>query len=768
MSAHESAVLHVTGEAQYIDDIDAGASLLAGLVVYSPYAHARITGIETADAAAAPGVHAVLRARDIPGKNQMGPVVEDELCLAESEVQCIGQAVVLIAAETDAQCRCAASLLRIDYERLDAVLTIEDSIRAGTRLGGQRVMHKGDPDYAIASAPHRVSGEVTTGAQEQWYLETQSALCIPGEGGGMTVHSSTQHPSETQSLVAGVLDLHRNEVTVEVRRIGGGFGGKETQANHVACWAALLAAATHRPVKIRLGRDDDMIMTGKRHRFLIRYDAGYDDDGILDGLSIELNSDAGIASDLSFAIMERAMLHVDNAYFVPNVHVEANVWKTNLPSNTAFRGFGGPQGMFAVEFILDRIARELRMDAAEIRRRNFYGVGGRDVTHYGQVVENNHLPAIFDRILASSSYAERRNAVNEFNRANEFRKRGMALTPVKFGISFTTTFLNQAGALVHVYTDGTVLVSHGGTEMGQGLHTKIRRIAALEFGIPEDRVRIDATNTSRVPNTSATAASSGSDLNGMAVKDAIDRIKARMAAGATDIFNENSGSGLTSVDDICFDDNRVYDRTHSERSMDFASAASALNKRMVSLSSTGYYSVPGIGWNKDSGTGRPFHYYSFGMAVSEVEVDVLTGAVIVLRSDIVQDVGESINEGIDIGQVRGGFVQGIGWCTMEEIRWDDEGRLLTHSPDTYKIPTIADIPREFNAELLPNAPNPGTIRRSKAVGEPPFMLAFSVWFAIKDAIAAVVDHRREPGLQLPATNEAILLAIEDIMRKADI
>jgi len=763
---HESAGLHVTGEAVYIDDIAPPSGLLAGRVHCSPHARARILRIDVGAARALPGVHAVICHRDIPGENQMGPVIRDEVCLAGDEVQCVGQAVVLIAAEDDETARRAESLLVIEYEALEPVLDIETAILSRSLLGPERTMSRGDPEAALRSASHVIQGELRTGAQEHWYLESQVCLCVPGEGRGITAFSSTQHPSETQAVIAEVLGLPVHDVVVEVRRLGGGFGGKETQANHVAAWAALLCAATGRPVKIRLFRDDDMIMTGKRHRFLIRYDAGFDDNGLLLGVRLELNADGGIASDLSFAIMERAMLHADNAYYVPHMSVVARVWKTNLPSNTAMRGFGGPQAMAAMETIVDRIARELRIDAVEIRKRNFYGTADRNVTHYGQVVENNRLHLLYNRLFVSSEYEARRMNVDAFNAGHEFVKRGLALTPVKFGISFTTTFLNKAGALVHIYRDGSILVNHGGTEMGQGLHTKIRRIAAKEFGVGTASVRVSATNTSKVPNTSATAASSGTDLNGGAVVDAIATLKSRIATSLAGYFNADpskpgpSSDTLTSPGEIEFADGFIFDRSHPSRRIPFAAAMDLLILRQVSLSAAGFYAVPGIGWDKEKGWGRPFNYYAFGMCVTEVELDILTGIHTILRTDILYDAGDSLNPAIDIGQIEGGYVQGLGWCTTEEILWDGKGNLLTHSPDTYKIPAVRDVPADFRVALLEGHPNPNAIHGSKAVAEPPFMLALSAWLAIKDAVSAVGRHRFEPDFQIPATNEVIALSAD--------
>lgn len=759
---HESATLHVSGEALYIDDLPSSPTTLIGRVVYSPHAHARIVSYDLSRARVTPGVVAVLSAKDIPGHNEMGPVVKDEPCLADGAVTFVGQAVFLIAAGTDAECRAAEKLIEVKYGPLKPILSIEQAIASNTILGPERTMQRGDARAALRTAPHVIQGELRTGAAEHWYLESQAALSVPGEGKEMAVYCGSQNPSETQTLVAEVLGVEKKDVVVEVRRIGGAFGGKETQGNHVACWSALLAHATRCPVKIRLFRDDDMIITGKRHRFLIHYEVGFDDVGKLLAVRFELNSDAGGATDLSFAIMERAMFHCDNAYYVPHMSVVARVWKTNLPSNTAFRGFGGPQAMAAMESIIDMVARFLHQDSADVRKTNFYGLETNNVTHYGQIVENNRLHLLFDQLMKSSGYANRRKAVAEYNSSHEFYKKGIALTPVKFGISFTTTFLNQAGALVNIYNDGTVLVNHGGIEMGQGLHTKMQQIAAAELGISIDRVRVNATNTSKVPNTSATAASSGTDMNGAAVKNATDILKTRIAEGVALFFNEKRPTVPSSVDDIRFKHDTIFDAQHTERRIGFAEAMPQMVLRRISLSSTGYFRTPGIGWDKAKGVGTPFRYYAFGMAVSEVLVDTLTGAVKLVRTDILHDVGDSINPAIDIGQIEGGYIQGVGWCTTEEIKWDRDGNLMTHSPDTYKIPTAKDIPGDFRVALLKDATNPNAIHGSKTVAEPPLMLSLSAWLAIKDAVSAIGNHEIEPEFSLPATNEVILLSIEKL------
>jgi len=759
MQLHESAIKQVTGEAVFVNDMDVNSETLIGHIVYSKYAYAKILGYDLAKAKTLPGIYAVLCYKDIPGENQLGPVAKDEVCLAEDTVTNIGQAIIIIAAEDKKTALEAEKLIDIKYEELEPVLEIETAIEKNLLIAPARKIERGNVGEELKKSKHKISGTLKTGAQEHWYLETQSCLCVPGEDGSIKAYSSTQHPSETQAIIAEVLGIKSNNVEVEVRRLGGGFGGKETQANHIAAWSALLCSATGKPVKIHLFRDDDQIITGKRHRFLSNYEVGFDDEGKINSYSVELNADAGSATDLSMAILERAMLHADNAYYVPNMRVIGKAYRTNLPSNTAFRGFGGPQGIAVIETVIDRIARLLKKDASEIRQKNFYKNDKNNFTHYGEEVENNRLQIIYDKLIKSSDYKKRREAVNKFNSENEFEKRGLAITPVKFGISFTTAFLNQAGALVNIYKDGSVLVNHGGTEMGQGLYTKILRIASAEMGVSAENIIVNATNTSKVPNTSATAASSGSDINGMAVKNAIDILKGRLAPIALELLGSKSGK-----ENIVIENDFVFEKNNSEKKIPFKELIPAAYLKQVSLSSTGFYKTPDIWFDREKGIGNPFHYYAFGMAVTEVIIDTLTGYHKILRTDIIHDVGDSINDEIDIGQVVGGFVQGAGWCTTEEIKWDMKGRLLTHSPDTYKIPTIQDIPSDFRIELLKGYPNPNTIRNSKAVGEPPFMLAFSVWLAIKDAISAVGNHKYEPEFSLPATNEVIVMEVEKLKK----
>jgi len=759
--AHESAVHHVTGKALYIDDKQV-KGLLHGMVYASPHAKAKIISFDLKEARKMKGIHAVLSFKDIPGPNNVGPVVKDEPILAEDQVIFAGQALFLVAAESPEIGRAALNKIKVEYKVEEPILTIRQAIDHDSLLHPPRIISRGDADKGLEEAQHVVEGKLELGAQEHWYLETQVSLSFPGEGKQMKVFSSTQHPSETQALVAEALDIPKMEVEVEVRRMGGAFGGKETQANPIAIWTALLAHATRQPVKIRLFRDDDQKWTGKRHPYLIRYKAGFDQEGLISAIKFDINTNAGCSTDLTMAVLERAMMHADNSYFIQDIHIEGKAWKTNLPSNTAFRGFGGPQGMAGMETIIDRIARILKIDAALIRYRNFYGDGERDITPYHQKVENNRLYMIYDSLMERSDYQSRRKSINEFNKKHPYQKRGLAITPVKFGISFTTSFLNQAGALVHIYKDGTMLVNHGGTEMGQGLHTKIQQIAALEMGVSLDRVRVNATDTAKVPNTSATAASAGTDLNGMAVKNAIQKLQTRIAGTIATHFNSNFKGPATQPEDIYFESNQIIDRKSPDRNISLDEAVMKCYLDRVSLSATGFYKTPKVHFDREKGAGKPYHYFAFGMAVTEIQLDTLTGFYQNLRVDILHDVGDSVNPRIDIGQIEGGYIQGVGWCTTEECKWDDQGNLLNHSPDTYKIPNVQDVPEIFNTDLLQGVPNPNTIRQSKAVAEPPLMLSFSCWLAIKDAISAVGDHQFEPDFSLPATNEVILLSIEKL------
>ncbi len=752
---HNSIRFHVSGESVYIHDMKLSENALVGHLVYSTKAHAKIKSLNCFNAKALDGVVCVLSHRDIPGENQMGPIAKDEPCLIEDEVNFIGAPIALIAAKNSEIAYKAAQLIEIEYEELPAIIGLEEAMEKGETFQEVRKIEEGNWQKEIQNAPHQLIGDLYTGGQEHWYLETQTALAIPREGKEILVYSSSQHPDETQAVVAEILGVSRNLVEVEVKRMGGAFGGKETQANHIAAWASLLANHTQEPVEMHLSRDIDQLTTGKRHPFYSTYEVGFDEKGMILGLDVMFNADGGAALDLSMAILERALFHIDNAYFLPSVRVQGLVWKTNITSNTAFRGFCGPQGIAVVEAVIDRIARFLKKDAAEIRHINFYGEKERNITPYGQEIGINRLPIIYEKLMVSSDYFKRRKVVNQFNAENEYVKRGLAMTPVKFGISFTTSFLNQAGALVNIYQDGSINVNHGGTEMGQGLHTKIRQVAADVLGIDVSKFNITATNTSKVPNASATAASSGTDLNGMAVKNACDKLISRLSDAFREKFPESKG-------EIQFENNQVQD---GENAISFSDLVLFAYLNQYSLSATGFYKTPDIHFDRETGKGTPFHYFAYGMAVSEVEVDILTGKHQLLRTDILHDVGNSINSLIDKGQVEGAFVQGLGWVTSEEMKYTRDGHLLNHSPDTYKIPAITDIPQDFRVTLLDKAPNPLVIKKSKAVGEPPFVHGLSVWLALKDAVSAVGNHQIEPEFKIPATHEYIALACESIKLK---
>jgi xanthine dehydrogenase large subunit len=756
--AHDSAIAHVTGRALYLDDMPNIPGTLHAALVLSPHAHARIRRIDFARALAAPGVVAAVSAADVPGRNDIAPIRSDEPVLPAERVEYAGQPVAAIAAATFDQARAAAKLCDIDYEVLPAVLTVDEAMAREQYVSPPQTIARGDVATALARSPHRLAGAFRCGGQDHFYLEGQIALASPGEVGDLVVFSSTQHPTEVQHGVATLLALPFSAVTVEVRRMGGGFGGKESQATMVAGIAALLAWKSGRPVKLRLPRDDDMRATGKRHPFLIRYDVGIDDHGRVLALDLVLAANGGNVADHTPAVLTRALCHADNCYWLPHVRLTGLPCKTNTVSNTAFRGYGGPQGMLAIETIIDDIARHLGQPVEEIRRRNFYGIDHNNVTPYGMTVEDNIIERVVAELDRSIDLASWRQSVNAFNRASAVVKKGLGTMPVKFGISFNRPALNQAGALVHVYTDGSILLNHGGTEMGQGLFIKVAQVVAEAFQVDLDYVRVSATSTGKVPNTSATAASSGSDLNGMAALDAAEQIKARMTAVAAEHFGANAS-------DIVFKANRIY---AGNRSMSFAELAKLAWERRVSLSATGFYRTPKIHWDFTTNTGRPFYYFVYGAAAAEVAVDTLTGETRVLRAELLQDCGRSLNPAIDLGQIEGAFVQGLGWLTMEELWWDAEGRLRTHGPSTYKIPGSRDVPPVFNARILADAPNrEATIYRSKAVGEPPLMLAISVWLAIRDAIASVAEHRLAPHLDAPATPERVLEAIAALQARGE-
>jgi xanthine dehydrogenase large subunit len=768
---HESAHLHVSGEAAYVDDLPELAGTLHVALGLSPVACGRL-GMQAGDLAplrALPGVVAVLTAADIPGENDCGPLLHDDPILADGEVRYLGQPVFAVVAERRAIARRAAArakdLLRIE-PLPGGVLTPQEAHALGryvlppmhlarcTRDGGARA--------AIDAAPHRLAGTLDVGGQEQFYLEGQISYAVPQEDHSMQVHCSTQHPSEMQHLVAKALGLQSHHVQVSCRRMGGGFGGKESQSALFACVAAVAASKLNRPVKLRPDRDDDFLITGRRHCFWYEYEAGYDGVGRLLGLEVTLVSRAGHSADLSAPVMTRALCHVDNAYWLPDVALHGYCAKTNTQSNTAFRGFGGPQGAIVTEYILDSIARRLGLDALDVRRANFYGSASCNVTPYGQTVADNVIHELVRELEAGSDYRARRAAAAEFNGRSPVLKRGLALTPVKFGISFNVKHLNQAGALVHVYGDGSILVNHGGTEMGQGLNTKVAQVVAHELGVKFERVRVTATDTQKVANTSATAASTGSDLNGKAAQDAARQIKERLAALAARLHGGEAG-------DVVFDGDAVH---VGGTAIAFTELVTKAYFERIQLWSDGFYATPGLHWDREKLQGRPFYYFAYGAAVSEVLVDTLTGEWRLLRADVLHDVGRSLNPALDIGQVEGAFIQGMGWLTTEQLVWHPldgspkAGMLMTHAPSTYKIPTANDCPPVFNVRLFGNANLEDSIHRSKAVGEPPLLLPFSVFFAIRDAVSAVGGHRVDPPLCAPATSEEILRAVTFVRQQA--
>ncbi|WP_299043889.1 xanthine dehydrogenase molybdopterin binding subunit [uncultured Tateyamaria sp.] len=751
---HDAAHLHVTGAARYVDDMPTPVGALHLAFGTSSVAKGRITQMDLSAVRDAPDVIAVLTADDLPFANDVSPSAHDEPLLSDGAVHYVGQPLFLVVARSHLAARHAARLGRIDVAEETPVLTIDAALAAGSRFeDGPRIYARGGAALGLDGAQHRLTGSVHIGGQEHFYLEGQAALVLPGEDGDMHVISSTQHPTEIQHKVADAIGKPMHAVRVETRRMGGGFGGKESQGNALAVACAVAARLTGVPCKMRYDRDDDMVITGKRHDFRIDYDVGFDASGKITALDVRQYARCGWAMDLSLPVADRAMLHADNAYWLPNVRIESHRLRTNTQSATAFRGFGGPQGMLGMERIVDHVAHHLRLDPLEVRSANFYASGGRisgrkkQTTPYGQEVDDFIADAIVAQVRKTSDYDARRAAVAAWNAANPVLKKGIALTPVKFGISFTLTHLNQAGALVHVYADGSIHLNHGGTEMGQGLFQKVAQVAASRFGVPLDAVKITATDTAKVPNTSATAASSGSDLNGMAVKAACDTIRTRMAEHLSQLHQ-------CRPDDVVFADGRVRAGSGDYSFTDVATLA--YNAR-ISLSATGFYKTPDIEWDRIKGQGRPFFYFAYGAAVTEVVIDTLTGENRILRADILHDAGASLNPALDIGQIEGGYVQGAGWLTTEELVWDDAGRLRTHAPSTYKIPACGDRPDIFNVALWDGENRADTIYKSKAVGEPPLMLGISAFLALNDAAASCGPHY--PDLHAPATAEAVLRAV---------
>ncbi len=751
---HESAVGHVTGRALYVDDVAQRRRMLEVWPIMSAHAHAKITRRDASVARRQSGVHAVLLAEDISGENNVGVARHDEPLFATDLVQYHGQMIGVVVGESLAACRAAAALVEVDYEPVAPLLGIAAAIAAKSYHTEPHTLTRGDCAAALAQAPQRFSGEFELGGQEHFYLETQAAWAEAGEDDTVLINSSTQHPSEIQTIVCEVLGLAKHKVVVQAPRMGGGFGGKETQGNAFAAIAALASRRTGRPVRVQLDRDLDMMLTGKRHPFFGRFEIGHDADGRILAAHVELVSDGGWSLDLSQPIVDRALFHLDNSYYLPAVHFTGRVAKTNTTSHTAFRGFGGPQGMLVIEEIMDRVARRLGLPPEVVRERNlYYGTGETNRTHYLEDIGDNRIQEIWRSVLESGRFNERRREIAAWNAAHPRVKRGLAVTPVKFGISFTLSHYNQAGALVHIYTDGSVQVNHGGTEMGQGLHTKMLGVAMRELGLPSTSIRLMTTSTDKVPNTSATAASSGADLNGAAVAAACVTLRERLLPIAAGLLG-------VAADQVEFADGFVFARGEPELKLPFAKVANKAYTERVSLSATGYYRTPGIYWDWSKSAGRPFHYFACGAAISEVEIDGYTGMHRVRRVDIVHDVGDSLNPGVDRGQIEGAFVQGMGWLTSEELKWSAQGQLQTHSASTYQIPAISDAPAEFNVALLPRAAQPNSIHGSKAVGEPPFMLAISVREALRDAVAAFGPSGGEVRLASPATGEAIFAAIQ--------
>lgn len=747
--AHESAQLHVTGEAVYTDDIAELTGTLHCALGLSQRAHANIKSLDLSAVRNASGVIDVLTANDIPGSNDCGPIIADDPILADGLVQYFGQPLFAVVATSHEAARHAAQQAVVQYQDLPAILTPQQALAAQSFVVPPMQLQRGDPDAKLAAAAHRISGELSVGGQEQFYLEGQVSYAIPKEQNSLHVYCSTQHPTEMQHHIAQALNLASHDVTVEVRRMGGGFGGKESQSALFACVAAVAAQRLQQPVKLRLDRDDDFMVTGKRHCFYYRYEVGYDDHGRLIAAKIDMVLRAGFSTDLSPPVATRAVCHFDSAYYLNDVSITAMCGKTNTQSNTAFRGFGGPQGAIAIEYILDDIARNTGIDPLDIRKRNFYGTDDRNITPYQQVVKDNIIHELVNELENTSHYRQRKQQIREFNARSNVIKKGIALTPVKFGISFNVVHFNQAGALVHIYTDGTILVNHGGTEMGQGLHTKVAQVVALTLGVSTDSVRSTSTVTDKVPNTSATAASTGADLNGKAAEDAALQIRRRLADLAAKMYGGDAA-------DVLFADQQV---SVNGTVVSFSELVKSAYEARVQLWSDGFYATPGLSWDSDTLTGNPFYYFAYGAAVSEVAIDTLTGEWKLLRADLLHDVGNSLNEAIDIGQVEGGFIQGMGWLTLEQLYWNDAGKLMTHAPSTYKIPAVNDCPAEFHTKLYKNNNTADTIFRSKAAGEPPLLLSFSVLFAIRDAIASIADYKINPKLDAPATPEAILIAV---------
>jgi xanthine dehydrogenase large subunit len=756
---HESAILHVLGEAVYTDDIPEAQGTLHAALGLSPKAHARILALNLEPVKAMPGVVAVYTYKDIPGTNDCGPIIHDDPILAEEKVEYVGQPVFIVVADTHDNARRAARKADIQYQDLPAILTPQAARAAESYVVPPMRLTRGDAQAAFERSPNILKGKLHVGGQEQFYLEGQISYAVPKEGNGMHVYCSTQHPTEMQHVVSHALHYPSHAVVVECRRMGGGFGGKESQSALWAACAAVSAAHLKRPVKLRADRDDDMMVTGKRHCFYYEYEIGYDEQGLITAAKVQMVTRAGFSADLSAPVATRAICHFDNTYYLSDVDIRAMAGKTNTQSNTAFRGFGGPQGAIAIEYIVDEIARNLGKDALDVRKLNFYGRNdeeGRNITQYGQKVKDNVIHELVSQLESETAYRARREAIRAFNASSPVLKKGLALTPVKFGIAFNVTHFNQAGALVHIYVDGSVLVNHGGTEMGQGINTKVCQVVAHELGIPLSSVRASATDTSKVANTSATAASTGADLNGKAAQDAAHTLRKRLVEFAAKSYG-------VAADEVILANGIVF---AGETAMPFADLVQKAYLARVQLWSDGFYATPGLSWDRETMSGNPFGYYAYGASVSEVIVDTLTGEWKLLKADCLYDAGNSLNPAIDVGQVEGAFIQGMGWLTTEELWWNAQGKLMTHAPSTYKIPGVSDCPEDFNVRLFKNRNPFDSIHRSKAVGEPPLLLPFSVFLAIRDAVASVGDYRFNPPLRAPATGEAILDAVDAVRAMA--
>ncbi len=753
---HDSAFKHVTGFAEYTDDIKEPEGTLFGAIGWSKKANAIIKKLDLKEVKKSKGVVSVVTHFDIPGRNDVGPVFDGDPIFPKKKVEYYGQPLFAVVATSTELARKAILKAKIYYKELKPIVTIKDALKKNKLLFKVRKIKKGNPSQKISKSKNYLKGNFTTGSQEHFYLEGQVAFVLPKEDNDLIVYSSTQHPSETQQIIAKMLNQKSNSITVLVRRIGGGFGGKETNFM-TSSICALLAYKTKKPVKLRLDRDDDIIITGKRHEFYSEYEVGFDKQGKIKGLKVKLASNCGMSPDLSQAINERALLHLDNAYYLSDLEVENYLCKTNISTSTAFRGFGGNQGMMVIENIIDNVSRYLKKDPCEIRKINFYKKDKKNITHYGMKIEDNVINEIFNKLINKSNYKKRVIKIKKFNLKNNHQKKGISITPVKFGISFTTIHLNQAGALVHIYTDGSIYLNHGGIEMGQGTHTKIAQLVANSFGLPYEKVQISSTNTSKVPNTSASAASSTTDLNGAAALNAVLKIKANLKK-----FIQSKYKIFNNKDPIYKNGFIIF----GNRFFKFEKIIQEAYLNRISLSSSGFYSTPKIKFDKKNFSGRPFYYFCYGAAVTEVTIDTLTGENIINKVDILHDAGNTINPALELGQIEGGFVQGQGWLTMEEVNWDPKGRITTFSPSTYKIPAISDIPKKFNVEIFKEGINKeNVVNKSKTTGEPPLMLAMSVFFAIKDAIASVSNYKATPILEAPATPEKILTSIKNLKTK---